>query len=106
MIYYGERHETIDRQQESCLSLGCAGKFIAFIELLFYSFIFYTIKSYLSSKRKKVFVRAYKNISVKCNENLLLLFSLLFSSTIIDIDDFVCTLINNGVVSLYWLVCL
>ena len=53
MIYYTERHETIDRHHEGCLSLGCAGKFIAFIELLFYAFIFYSIKSHLSCKLKE-----------------------------------------------------
>lgn len=49
MIYYLD-HEIIDSSQGSCLSLGCAGKFIAFIELLFYSFIFFSVKDYLSGK--------------------------------------------------------
>jgi len=48
MIYYVDR-ETFDPNQGSCLSLGCAGKFIAFIEIFFYSFIFFSVKDYLSS---------------------------------------------------------
>lgn len=49
MIYYVDR-EIIDQNQGSCLSLGCAGKFIAFIELTFYSFIFFSVKGYLSGE--------------------------------------------------------
>jgi hypothetical protein len=50
MIYYVDRRETIDSHREGCLSLGCAGKFIAFIEILFYAFIFFTIKAFLNRK--------------------------------------------------------
>jgi len=46
MIYYID-HESFDSNQ-GCLSLGCAGKFIAFIELAFYSFIFFSVKDYMS----------------------------------------------------------
>ncbi|CAG9804895.1 unnamed protein product [Chironomus riparius] len=45
MIYYDERHAV---HQEGCLSLSCSGKFIAFIELLFYVFTFFSLKNYLN----------------------------------------------------------
>lgn len=49
MIYYADR-EIFDQNQGSCLSLGCAGKFIAFIELTFYSFLFFSVKGYMQSE--------------------------------------------------------
>lgn len=95
MIYYGERHETIDRNHEGCLSLGCAGKFIAFIELLFYAFIFFTVKSYLSSKWKKFFDK--KIAAAQINRNFFF-----FSRTIADINGCDDSLINSIIVPLHW----
>jgi hypothetical protein len=36
--------------RDGCLSLNCAGKFIAFIELLFYIFIFFSLKDFITSE--------------------------------------------------------
>lgn len=49
MIYDADR-EIFDQNQGSCLSLSCAGKFIAFIELTFYSFLFFSVKGYMQSE--------------------------------------------------------
>ncbi|CRK98289.1 CLUMA_CG011651, isoform A [Clunio marinus] len=56
MIYYADR-EIID-QNQSCLNLGCAGKFIAFIELVFYSFIFFSVQSCMSGEIGKLYILA------------------------------------------------
>lgn len=58
MIYLVERdardqcqYQNIDFYDEpSCLSLGCAGKFIAFVELVFYTFVFIQMKNFLNGK--------------------------------------------------------
>lgn len=52
MIYFADR-EIIDPHHGSCLSLGCAGKFIAFLELFFYSFVFFAVKDYLSGRHSR-----------------------------------------------------
>lgn len=49
MIYDSDR-EMIDPNQASCVSLGCAGKLIAFVELLFFSFVFFAAKDYLTGE--------------------------------------------------------
>lgn len=48
MIYYPDRQ--IDTDQPSCLSLGATGRFIAIIEIVFYSFVFYTVKDYFAGE--------------------------------------------------------
>lgn len=63
MIYYVNR-EMEDSNQGSCLSLGCAGKFIAFIELLFYCFIFFSVKDYLSGKLKRRLIKTFPFVRV------------------------------------------
>lgn len=78
MIYYVEREGTIDRHHEGCLSLGCAGKFIAFIELLFYAFIFFTVKSYLSSKWKTLFSSTYMCLHPLARANKMEIFYIFF----------------------------
>lgn len=48
MIYYPDRQ--IDTDQPSCLSLGATGRFIAIIEIVFYLFVFYTVKDYFAGE--------------------------------------------------------
>ncbi|KAG5680891.1 hypothetical protein PVAND_010370 [Polypedilum vanderplanki] len=65
MIYYNERHETIDPQHEmGCLSLSCAGKFIAFIEILFYLFTFLTLKNFLSVEQALILTMVLTLLSI------------------------------------------
>ena len=49
MIYYPDRQ--IDTDQPSCLSLGATGRFIAIIEIIFYTFVFYTVKDYFAGEK-------------------------------------------------------
>lgn len=61
MIYYVDRAIYEPYQEPSCLSLGCAGRFIAFVELVFYTFVFLTAKNYASGKYPKSAVCTFLN---------------------------------------------